>query len=138
MRLALLLPLLALACATSDAPADDTDETDPGPPTFTRVKNEVLDVSCALSTCHGAGMGSGSLRLGRTAAEDHAELVDVVSTGLPAETLVIPGNSADSYLFKKMNAVDGIDGDAMPPGFLLPADVRQLVADWIDAGALDD
>lgn len=147
LRFLLLLPLTLAACATTDGTVDDTDDTDhtdvvetddTDAPTFTRVRNEVLNVSCALSTCHGAGEGSGELRLGRSAAEDHAELVGVPSSVLTAETRVIAGDAAGSYLVKKMEAAEGIDGDNMPPGPPLPEDVRQLVKDWIDAGALND
>ncbi len=137
----LCLPL-ALACApgttndtTDETDTVETDDTTPEGPTFNRVRNEVILKSCALSNCHGAAEPTGELPLGRTAAEDHAQLVDVESSVLAGEVRVIPGDAANSYLIKKMEAAEGIDGDNMPPGPPLAEDVRQLVKDWINAGA---
>lgn len=124
--------------ADTDVDTDETDVVDDTDPTFTRVRDEVFNLSCSLSTCHGAGEGSGGLRLGRSAAEDHAELVGVAAEGKGGETRVIAGDADGSYLVKKMAAQEGIEGDAMPPGFPLSEDLRNLVKDWIAAGALDN
>ena len=53
------------------------------------------------------------------------------------EILVIPGESENSYLVKKMRGTSGIMGDVMPPGGM-DEEVIQRIERWIDAGALED
>lgn len=118
----------------------ETDDTDPPPaPTFTRVRAEVLLPSCALSSCHGKARGApGGLRLGNAPGPDHAELVDVPATLAEGEVLVIPGDPDRSYLVRKIEDAADIVGQSMPPGVTLSAEHKQLVRDWIAAGALND
>ena len=125
---------LGMACA--DKNADTGVEIDPGEPaTFTEVRDEILLNSCAFSSCHGS-QGAGDLTLTSEGAYD--ALVNVPSLGVPGETLVIPGNAADSYLMMKMAGADGITGDEMPPGSILDTDKLDAVRSWIDNGAQND
>ncbi len=118
---------------------DDVADTDPPAPSFTEIRDDILIPSCGFNTCHG-GTDAGGL----TISEDdpgaiYSALVDVPSFVFPEETLVIPGDSENSYLVKKLKGTEGIDGDAMPPPFGLPeeADIDDVV-DWINDGAADN
>ena len=125
-----MLLLLSLACGDKDV-ADSGATT----PTFTEIDEDILVLSCGLgSTCHEGGAGGLEL----DGDGDYDVLVDVASAGEPDETLVIPGDSANSYLMKKLEGTH-VEGDPMPPpsgGF--DAAKIQRVADWIDAGAPND
>ena len=90
-------------------------------------------MSCAFSSCHGSGTG-GLLLNGE---DDFDRLVNIESTVVEGEILVIPGDSSSSYLIKKMRRSDDIFGDVMPPGGL-DEDIVQSVANWIDAGAAEE
>ncbi|MCP4804654.1 MAG: hypothetical protein GY913_34095 [Proteobacteria bacterium] len=125
-----MLLLLSLACGDKDT-GDSA-----GTPTFSEVDADVLVLSCGLgSTCHEGGAGGLEL----DGDGDYEALVDVASVDAEGEILVIPGDSANSYLMKKLESADGIEGDPMPPpsGGFDEAKI-QLIADWIDAGALND
>lgn len=124
---------LAAAFFLVACPQDPTSTS--GPPTLSDVQADVFDASCAFSTCHSAPGASG---LVLDAGASHAALVDVESADAPGETLVIPGDAANSYLTKKLRGDAGITGDAMPVGAPLDDARIQMVADWIDAGAKDD
>jgi hypothetical protein len=99
---------------------------------FTQIENEVLGLSCAFSSCHGAGAGALTL----DGVSDYARLVDAPSSQIEGELLVIPGNAEGSYLIKKLRGEAGIIGDPMPPGTALDAEVLDGIAAWVDAGAL--
>lgn len=103
--------------------------------TLTEVQAKVFSPSCGLSSvCH-ASPGGGNLILEE--GKSYAELVGVPSDGT-GDILVIEGDSANSYLMAKLNGDAGIAGFPMPQGGGLDPSMVQLVADWIDAGALDD
>jgi hypothetical protein len=101
-------------------------------PTFTEVRDDILLPSCSLgNSCHSEGAG------GLTLTEDGAfdALVNVASVVLPDETLVIPGNSDESYLIRKVEWADDVEGEGMPLGTTLSQENSQIIRDWIDAGA---
>jgi hypothetical protein len=118
--------VLLLACAA-----------EPEPVTFSVVQSDVFTASCAFSSCHGSG-GGGAADLDLSEGMAYAELVDVAAVDAPDEILVIPGDSASSYLVKKSAGDASIIGDPMPAPSGLEAERLQLLKDWIDAGALDD
>jgi hypothetical protein len=130
----LVLTIAALgACNGGDKGTDTGGALEP---TLTNVQAEVFTPSCGISTvCH-AAPGSSGLVLDE--GESYSHLVGVDSADLPGNTLVIPGDSAGSYLVAKLNGDVGIAGDQMPVGAALEPDRLQLVIDWIDAGAADD
>ncbi len=113
--------------ADTAASADDAEAM-----SFVQIENEVLGLSCAFSSCHGAGAGELTL----DGLNDYERLVDVPSAQMEGEILVIPGDSDGSYLMKKFRGEAGIVGDPMPPGTALDAEVLAGIAAWIDAGAL--
>lgn len=106
-------------------------------PTVQDVHAEVFAVSCAFSSCHGT-QGAGDLELGDVDGVLE-ELIDVPSTEVPGETRVIPGDSANSLLFKLLEGPLG-DADQMPPSngtatASVTDDQLEIVRSWIDAGA---
>ena len=108
-------------------------------PTLTRVQSEVFDASCAFSSCHGEGGGSGNLSL--VDGESYAELVGVAADIDTGVTRVVAGDADASFLVAKLENTQEptTQGDAMPTtGGGLDEDRLQLVRDWIDAGAADD
>lgn len=127
-----MISLFLLACAAGD----DTGDSDSAfAPTLTTVQAEVFDKSCAFSTCHGDGGGSGNLSL--TPGVSLANLVGVAADGDPTRTRVIPGDPDNSYLVSKLEDAEGIVGDVMPP-VPLESERVELVREWIAQGAQDN
>ena len=122
--------LLAVGCA-------DKGGDSGAAPTFTQVYDQVLQPSCAFSTCHGSSNGSGDFGF-TDAAGAYAALLDVESLDSPGSVRVVPGDPDSSYLMAKLEAAAGIVGDPMPPPSGLEVDRAALVRDWIAAGALQD
>lgn len=104
-------------------------------PTMTNVQADIFDKLCG---CHAGGQGGLTLPIGDKDAS-HAALINIKAIGDPTKTLVVPGDSANSYLWQKCAGSDGIKGDPMPLGSGTLQDPElQLLADWIDAGAMND
>ena len=126
-----MIALLVLACATgADTGGDDA------PATLYRVQAEVFTPSCAFSSCHGGPNGSAGLDL--TEGASHAAIVGVSARDPANGALVMPGDHAASYLWRKCAGDADIAGDPMPNADGLDAERLPLLAEWIDAGALDD
>ncbi|HXU01034.1 MAG TPA: Ig-like domain-containing protein [Polyangia bacterium] len=71
------------------------------------------------------------------------QLVSVPSRQNDSLRLVEPGDSARSYLLRKLlpstatgGPITGVAGQREPPGDPLPEDQLRLIASWIDGGAL--
>jgi hypothetical protein len=126
------LLLFALACASG---SDSSDTAGEFAPTLVNVQAEVFDKSCAFSTCHGDGGGSGNLSL--TPGNSRANLVGVPADGDPLQTRVVPADPDGSYIVMKLEAATGIVGDPMPDVALDDERVA-LVRAWIAAGAEDN
>lgn len=125
--LAVFSALALVACGDKD------DDTGGESASFARVYDEVLQPSCAYSTCH---EGSGSAGLGWTdESSAHAALVDVDATQISGMVRVSPGDPDDSYLMWKLEGAEGIGGDRMPPDASLDEERLALVRDWITQGA---
>ena len=122
--------IFLFGCGEKEDTAEDGGAVEPM--SFTQIENEVLGLSCAFSSCHGAGAGALTL----DGVNDYERLVDVPSSQIEGEILIIPGDAAGSYLMKKFRGEASIVGDPMPPGAALDADVLDGIAAWIDAGAL--
>ena len=154
MRLALLpltLPLLfAFACGgggSTSTPPPQPPTTCPIPvalpsPSFASNLVPALQSSCgsATSTCHGGASPTGHVSYSGTAAQIHAELVNVTPANAPAGwVLVKPGDPAHSWIIEKVTkdqpGGSGY-GTRMPqaaPNLCQPT-VDTLSA-WISAGA---
>jgi hypothetical protein len=105
------------------------------PTTLKTVQTEVFDKSCAFSSCHKGASPAGGLSLEAVTA---AKLANVMASGAPTLTLVVPGKPDESYLLQKLMKASPAAGVQMPQnGDPLTADRLALVRDWISAGAKD-
>ncbi|MBK7829900.1 hypothetical protein [Nannocystis sp.] len=111
-------------------------------PTFTRVKNEIIAISCS---CHlGPPSLDGNGNFSMPLADAYTNTVGVKSIQAPMTDYFTPGDPLNSYIYLKMTNMQStvtMNGDAlMPDGATqpLPDDKLKLVKDWIDAGAMDD
>jgi hypothetical protein len=142
------LPLL-LACGGESSPAVDA-----APPDASAVcieaenhsdlawlQENVFTPSCsAFTACHkGTAQEAGGLNL--EAGQFRNSMVNVPSDLFPDYQMIVPGDPAASYLMVILGHVDGpIDPDVgtMPYNNpLLCTEVRDAVARWIEAGALE-
>jgi methionine-rich copper-binding protein CopC len=99
---------------------------------FQSIQDNVFTPIC--TKCHiGAGAPEG---LQLDAAHSYALLVNVPSAEQAAVMRVAPGNPANSYLIRKLQATAGISGGQMPLGGpYLPQSTIDVIAQWITAGA---
>jgi len=128
---------------TGNGPAGDPP---PEPPPFADVQ-AIFEARCA-NGCHLAEDGSGGCvdapagDLSLCAADSWASLVPAKSHQTDALLLVQPGDSARSYLLRKLlpatadgGRLPGVAGHRDPPGDPLSEPQLRLIAAWIDAGA---
>jgi hypothetical protein len=103
--------------------------------TFDQIQRRIFGAKgCRVETCHGSAK-SGGLDLRNEAS--YASLVGVAATGAPGDLRVAPGDSAASFLFRKLaDVLEPGEGDSMPSvGRPLRPLELDLVRAWIDAGA---
>jgi hypothetical protein len=124
---------------TIDPP--ETSDTEQLPLSFAADIEPIILDNCVAAPCHDAGGQSPVL-----AADAYAHIVDQPSL-VASANLVVPGDSSTSYLMHKLDATHALDaslggcgcnggGVSMPQGLeLLPIATRNLIRDWIDAGA---
>ena len=93
----------------------------------------IFTVNCAVSGCHLPGT---TAPMSLAAGASVASLVNQPATYSPGQTRVVPGDSANSVLFKRITGATA--GLPMPPGTQLPANERNLITVWIDMGAKDN
>jgi hypothetical protein len=139
LPLVLLVPLLLSACGKlAESPTDPGGGGEPVDPTatFTRVQNEIFTPTCAAIGCHDPLGRQEQLVL--TPGQSYANTVGRASSQMPQLARVTPGDSANSYLYRKITGA-GITGDRMPQGgpFLTDSQIK-LVRDWIRRGAPND
>ena len=119
--------------------------TEPGGPggepidttaTLTRVQAEVFTPTCGALGCHDPLGRQENMIL--TAGRAFENSVGVTSNQMPSLKRVLPGDPANSYLYRKITGA-GITGDRMPQGgpYLTDAQAK-LVRDWIRRGAPND
>jgi hypothetical protein len=127
------LALLAAGCSGGAGGGGVIQESDAV--TVLDVQAQVFGPRCALSGCHTGPGAPFGLDLGSVASST-ANLVGVASAEVPALLRVEPFDPAGSYLYMKLTAAPGIQGDPMPAagGPLGPADLA-LVESWIADGA---
>ena len=102
--------------------------------TLSEVQSQVFNASC--TSCHSGSSPSQGLNLSEGAA--YGNTVNVPSTQVSSLDLVEPGDAGDSYLMQKLEGT-AQTGVQMPNGGpYLSTTLRQLVRDWIEAGAQDD
>jgi Bacterial Ig-like domain len=130
---------------TGDGP---TGEPPPEPPAFAATIQPLFEARCG-GGCHlgpedSAGcLSSPAAGLSLCAADSWDGLVGVRSSQSDKLQLVEPGDSARSYLLRKLLPTDapggrlpGVQGQREPPGEPLSEDQLRLIAAWIDGGAL--
>ena len=128
---------LVMGCSKNSQDSGNDVDIDPevadiydGPPVaFEEALTEVLIPSCGFNSCHGSG--AGYLRIHERQTQQ--EWLDLSSNVLPSRRMIIPGNSSQSYLIKKMENSTDIAGEGMPPpsGGLSGYRIG-MVRSWID------
>jgi len=108
-----------------------TITTPPSGATLAVIQASVFTPTCAVSGCHSGGTPAGGMNL--EDGQTFNSVVDVPSVGMPAMDRVEPGDSANSFLVRR---IEGTVAPQMPFGGpplsqALIDDIRQ----WIDAGA---
>ena len=102
--------------------------------TLSEVQSQIFNASC--TSCHSGSSPSQGLNLSEGAA--YGNTVNVPSTQVSSLDLVEPGDADNSYLIQKLEGT-AQSGVRMPNGGpYLSTTLRQLVRDWIEAGAQDD
>jgi hypothetical protein len=140
--------------ATGDATSDGGDtsfetiasEFDAGKPVPRSAVDQIINLSCTFTSCHGRSTGAGGLVLYKTGFGDwYPNLVNVVSEENPSMPYVDPGNPAGSWLAHKIvgdqcmytaQCKSKDCGDQMPAANepLDDSDI-QTILDWIRQGA---
>ena len=96
-----------------------------------RVTGIIDEICSSADGCHGSGAGNMSLASGR----EFTSLILVPSSEVPSLFRVLPGDPADSYVYRKLACEGGIQGSCMPLGGQLTPSLVQSFHDWIEAGA---
>jgi hypothetical protein len=144
---------LSSLAGCSTAPAQIVFQTGDGPfdappvavPTFSEVQ-PILANRCAAG-CHADATGgclpAPMAGLSLCAAEARQALINVASSEVSSLLLVAPGDSARSYLLRKVlpataggGPIPGTLGEREPPGDPLTPDQLTTLTAWIDGGAL--
>jgi hypothetical protein len=139
-RVILVATLILVACGKlkelPTQPGGGSGEPIDPTATFTRVQNEIFSPTCASIGCHDPLGHQQDLIL--KAGQAYAKIVNQPSTETPSLQRIVPGDPANSYLYRKITG-SGITGDRMPQGgpYLMDAQIR-LVRDWIRRGAPND
>mgnify|MGYP001328004903 CR=1 FL=1 len=134
----------ALLDAGTDSVPTDTSSEDLVPDTeadaischtFESSVQAIFSQSCV--TCHSSGDDNNGVNL--MAGEALNSLMTAVSVYDPTLIFVVPGDAEASYLIEKLNPNPSY-GSVMPvngpnSGIPLPIEKRQIVAEWINAGA---
>src|SRR5258705_1108240 len=103
--------------------------------TFAHIERRILGPrGCRVETCHGSAKSGG---LDLTIGGAYDALVGATATGAPGDLRVVPGDSAKSFLVRKLAGVLAPgEGDPMPSvGRPLRPIELDLVRAWIDGGA---
>lgn len=102
------------------------------PVTLTQIQAQVFSPIC--SGCHSGPAGPilpGGMDLS-TAANSHANLVNVASSQVPSLDRVEPGQPDNSYLIRKLEGAAGIVGSRMPQGGpFLNQETMDMIRQWI-------
>ena len=94
-----------------------------------------LHASGVFNACVGCHGGQGGLTIDNSSAQAlHDSLVG--NSGASRNPLVVGGDSANSWLWVRMNELQG--ESAMPPAGKLGGNQRNPVKAWIDANSLDE
>lgn len=137
----LMVLLLTGGCSSGngeglDGNGDPVDGEDGGNSSVFAAVQSIFTARC--TQCHaGAGASAG---LVLSDGLSYAAIVNVASSQQATLQLIEPGDADASYLVRKIRGTAGITGSRMPlngPPYLSEADIA-TIADWADAGAVDD
>jgi len=135
LAVALMLTLGACQTQPVSMPGMSSGQT----VSFSQQVQPIFNELCI--TCHVTG-GLADLEgiaLKLTAAESFNRLVNQSSVQDTSLTLVVPGDSTNSLLFKKVSSNSPPVGATMPLiGRRLTSDELTLIRDWIDQGAMNN
>jgi len=127
-----ILMILLNSCSDgiiSECPDDTSQEVKSN---FSSIQQDVFSKSCALSGCHTGAFPAAGLNL--TSGSAYPNIVNKEAFG--GVFYVKPGNSAESYLFDRINSTSA--ATVMPPTGRLPQNVIDSIKLWIDSGALNN
>jgi hypothetical protein len=129
--------VIALLAPTTTPTTTTSTTTMPAAVSFATHVQPIFSTNCALPGCHTGTFPAGSMNL--SAGMAYGNTVNVASFEVPALVRVLPGDPANSYLYRKITNAPGIVGVPMPFGFFpLPASQIATIEDWITQGALND
>ena len=139
----LVLPLVAAGC---DESLSDVAGPTPGlEPTFSSIQQEIFDTTdssgrAACTQCHRTGGAAAGTGLILTSDVSYGNLVNRPSRLRPGETLVIPGDPANSYMVRKLQGGPNITGERMPrtSGPFLTDGQMSIIRRWITEGAANN
>jgi hypothetical protein len=146
---------LADAAHDAEAPVDAGHEdavVDAGPATFTMIYTTILNDSATADckSCHNGVLDRGGLDMGTTQEDAYLSLVNVEATGecfAQGRLRVAPGDAMASLFYNKVASkapngpavVCGMSMPLDPPNpYVLTAAQLEMIASWINAGALDN
>ncbi|MCK9426375.1 MAG: hypothetical protein M0Q21_10085 [Ignavibacteriaceae bacterium] len=131
----LFLLISLVGCKVIVEPEASNSLPDNSAATFSTIQKEVFNVSCALSGCHSGTDAAAGMDLSADKAFNN--LVNVSSTSNTNFVRVQPGNSANSFIIKRLRNT-GESSGIMPPSGKLSENAIQLVENWINNGAKND
>ncbi len=118
-------------CSDSgNSPTNGNNNSGNTEPTFTNVNQIFQAAGCGSVSCHGSSSPAGNYPM-----NDYGSIVD--SAGFNGKA-VIPGDGANSNLYRKVT-INKPFGSRMPlSGDTLTTVQQQLIKEWIDEGALNN
>jgi len=131
----LLLIISLTGCKVIVEPEASNSLSNNSAATFSTVQKEVFNVSCALAGCHSGANAAAEMDLSSGKAFNN--LVNVPSISNTSFVRVQAGNSANSFLIKRLRNI-GESSGIMPPSGKLSENAIQLVETWINNGAKND
>ena len=127
--------VVSLVPTTTTTTTTTTSTTMPGPVSFAADVQPIFTANCVI--CHTSGGASAGLDL--SAGNAYANTVNVMSGEIPALKRVLPGDPANSYLYRKITNAPGIILSPMPFGaFPMPQAQIDTIGAWIALGALNN
>ncbi len=130
-----LLIISLTGCKVTVEPEANNSLPDNSSATFSTIQKEIFNVSCAVSGCHAGANAAAGMDLSSGNAFNN--LVNIPSTSNSNFVRVQPGNSANSFLVKRLRNI-GESSGVMPPSGKLSENAIQLVETWINNGAKND
>lgn len=143
--LALVLPLTTGLAGCDEKLSDLTGPTPGLEPTFASIQREIFNTQdssgrLACIQCHTPSGIAVATGLFLTDGVSYGNLVGRQSRLRPGETLVIPGDPANSYLVRKLEGGPNINGLRMPrtEGPFLTDGQMLVIRRWIAEGAANN